>query len=61
MFYHVNEDMEDVSKSFFDKDLKMVFRKPSPSCAHWVIFGRQDSGTSEFSFPLEDSPISLEK
>ena len=57
MFNHMNEDMKDVSKSFFDKDLKMVFHKPSPSYAHWVIFGRQDSGTFQsFPFPWKTYP-----
>lgn len=59
----MEEDMKDVSKSLFGKDLRMMFHKPSPTCALQVtlIWEGKTWGFSEFSFPLEDLPVSLEK
>ena len=45
MFNLINEDIKDTSKSWFDKDLKMVFHQSSPS--HWFGYSSLEGKSQE--------------
>lgn len=62
MFSGMNEGIKDASQSLFDKDLKMMFHKPSPLGAPWVTLPLgSKTQTFQSSFPLEGLLVHLEK